>query len=875
MISQFKLKDSSNHRMDFIFDYDSDQPSAGGDGNMSVNLLPVPALPLNLSNLNSYREDLTQRFSNLNILKNLQQKQLRQDQLDLLGEIDPLDYTGVANKDDEQKDLAQKYAKLSLDLIKGQDDKDSKFNSYMIDGASVPDAAKPTLVLSARLSRVLGTSNFDSGIKELLLLLQTRIQEQQQQAPQHGENDTLLNIDYNSLTDTGLVGSISRRKLRNEIENDLLKQQFQTLKSFQPIVTKLMITKDKLNVLNKLNQELVEILENSATKTKTYQASVSELTKQKDLITLKKLLLKNFQKNYTLTRYEEFHLINDDIDLEYLQILNKAEDIYKNCSILLSMDNPQIGLSIMNEMSEIIQLSTKRIVNFIKKQFQSFFLMGNNSDLDSQEKHSVFKKSLIYVINSKSEYLAEIMEELVNSRSKILVEDFLSQVNGYDESLQGQNNKNKKKNKRDDNRPLMLSIYDSKRFVSDILAYLHDTIVNEKELLNNLFDLEDDIIASYEIETMDTSVKDIVNLVDEVIEKDINVLTKSLRTRIEQIVRSENKLVVLQSMHQLFDLYKIMYSKALKSKKSELINTVAELQRLTLERMLSVTKQKLNIIQHKNKNGQEDEYIEEIDDDLNIPEWLIEFYGIITPLFGNLDSGDDTFMNFSAKDDVSFKEMIFDNVLDIIDVEISQNSLNVKQQSVFKLNCYDFISTKLITLRLMNSKWQILNDKINELKVKLCKVQFDLLLKGTNLQDIYNLINMIFALDNDFFDISIYEPIVENKLFTFKFFKEINFKLMEVLPLALIDYQQEELKKLLSPSIANDISVDSSTDFVNFYYKLWLITRKYLTIDSPNDVDPDNFDKHPVFKWGDMEVATLLGCADHYAAQKEEFSDVE
>ncbi|ODV94627.1 hypothetical protein PACTADRAFT_23392, partial [Pachysolen tannophilus NRRL Y-2460] len=824
---------------------------------------PMPAPPLNLSNLNNYKDDLTKKFSNLNILKNLQQMKQRE----IEGKEAP-----IVDQEEDKSKLAFKYAKLSLDLI-NEVDTDSKISmvSNPLDG----ETTNTNTILTLRLARVLNSSNFNSSVRDALVFLQSRIDDSQINNGNNGSSTSILNINYNSLTDSGLLGSISRRKLRSEIESDILKQQFQTLKSIYPIVKKLNNVKEKLDDLNHFNNEIFNDLNYEINSTKKLKENINLLKNEKSLLTLKKNLLKNFKKNYTLSQYEEFRLINEDIDDEFLNILKKVQTIRNNCSILLSLNNPKIGLTILNKTNNLINLSTEKILNFVTRQLhpKNSIFTEDNIHRDSK----IFKKSLIYILNEKPEFFQQIIDDLIQSRSKVLVDEFLLQINGYSEQRSG------------NNRPFLLSAYDSKRFLGDLLAYLHDVIVNERELISSLFDVDEGIISSYNpsfsldlninnhVEN-DEDLKDINKIVDKIIEEDVSALSVPLRSNIEQIIRSEGKLTVLQSIYQLLELYNMMYAKVLPSSSKKInttivvdnsiLTTIGSLQKLSIERIFSIVKLKLNSIQHKKDDGSV-VIDEEIDDDFNIPEWLVEFYSIVIPLFDNLNYTQETFMSVTKEEHDSFLKIIFDNVLNVLNLQIAQSNLNENDSIIFKLNCFDFISSKIITIRLLNEKSAQLNSLIHDLTTSLESQQFNLLLTESNLNDIYYLINMISSVEDEFFDVTIYEPIVENKLFNMELFQIINLNLAEVLPIALIDFQQHKLSKLLSPSIANDIILNSSIRFVNFYYKLWLITAKYLK--TSNVVE--NRSGHPCFKWNDVEVAMLLGCEEDYLKQKENYEE--
>jgi len=149
---------------------------------------------------------------------------------------------------------------------------------------------------------------------------------------------------------------------------------------------------------------------------------------------------------------------------------------------------------------------------------------------------------------------------------------------------------------------------------------------------------------------------------------------------------------------------------------------------------------------------------------------------------------------------------------------------------------------------LLSDKVMEINDLINDLTSEMVKNQLDSLLRGCHLYDYYNVMNMICTLSDDYFEVFIYEPIKENKLFTVDEVSKADTQLQEFLPNSIVEIQQT-LLKLNSPSVANDVIIGSSIEFVKFYDKFRQVVKEFLLMD---------------LTWTDDEVATLLGIENAY-----------
>jgi conserved oligomeric Golgi complex subunit 6 len=422
--------------MDFI-DFDSYQETSAEGGTNLPSPQPALSLPIT-TNI----ENLGKRFSNFN---NLTRNLLKRDETS----------TKDTNYSKEIK-IAEKYAKLSLNII----DKEET----VLNESTGPIKHNS---LSNRLSRVLNNQMNDSFIKEVFINLEDKY------------SDNLTSNNIKELIEPGVNGSISRKKLRGLIENELIKNQSSVLKEYSPTIKQLKVLQEKLVKLNELNNSTNEKIDKNYQLSSHFNSRIVDLNKEKKSIMLKKNLLINFKAKFTLDEYEEFVLSSGEINDEYFKVLQKAELINENCSILLSIDNPQLGLKIMSKINQIINKSIDKIVNFTNKS------LGNLYSLNSKTKLTILQKCLKYLKN-KMNYYNSIVANFTESRSKVLLDDFLNEI-----QVSSSGSKN--------SRPIFISAHDPIRFIGDLLAYIHSIVVNEIETISNIFLTDDNISKNNEI----------------------------------------------------------------------------------------------------------------------------------------------------------------------------------------------------------------------------------------------------------------------------------------------------------------------------------------------------------------------------------------
>ena len=765
--------------MDFI-DFDTFTKDASGSDN---DVFPQPQPPLSLpiaSNLDQFSKKLSNLVLPGNILNN--------------------DNTKPSNEISEVDNVMEKYAKMSIDLIKREtgdvqleNEEDSKESSVRTS-------------LSTRLSRVLNDSLSDATIREIFSNLQERF-------------DKESNGYVVDLIELGIVGSMSRKKFKGRIESELIRNQLNILKQYQPIVKQLKQIEVKLNKLNELSVQTNDKINKNFDFSNKLNLEIKDLNDNKRLIGLKKNLLISFKEKFTLNEYEEFVLNSGDLNNEFFTTLARAERINENCSILLSLDNPQLGLKIIAKSNQMINRSIDRIVSYTNK------TLGNMYSLSSKSRLATLHQCFKYLRN-KLNYFNSIVNTFSESRSKVLVDEFNRQVQG-DFEVNGQGRSSSISS---DSRPIYMSAHDPVRFVGDLLAYVHSVSVNESETITSIFTMGDDNDKEFE------------NIIQDVTDKILQSLSRPIKARVEQIVSTETKLSTLVQIFNLVELYNIMFTKQL-GKAGNIVETVKQLIKVCQGRIFMIISNRLATIKNKNLTKLD------LNLDLQPPEWIIEFYSDILPIVDQITT--ETILNLSPEENEKFLNLIVNEPIQVFNEHVDHNKVFSEKKDVLiiKSNFLDLILSKTIPVSLLSEKVLEVNEMIDKLTEEITQLELNNMLGQCGLYDYFNIINMICPFSDDFFEVSIYEPIKENKLYTKDSFVQVDEKVQEFFPSAMIEMQQS-LLKLNSPIVVNQIIDNSFMQFVKFYCKLDLINKEYLDFS---------------FTWSDMEIATLVGIEDVYS----------
>ena len=286
-------------------------------------------------------------------------------------------------------------------------------------------------------------------------------------------------------------------------------------------------------------------------------------------------MLISFKEKFTLNEYEEFVLNSGDLNNEFFTTLARAERINENCSILLSLDNPQLGLKIIAKSNQMINRSIDRIVSYTNK------TLGNMYSLSSKSRLATLHQCFKYLQN-KLNYFNSIVNTFSESRSKVLVDEFNRQVQG-DFEVNGQGRSSSISS---DSRPIYMSAHDPVRFVGDLLAYVHSVSVNESETITSIFTMGDDNDKEFE------------NIIQDVTDKILQSLSRPIKARVEQIVSTETKLSTLVQIFNLVELYNIMFTKQL-GKAGNIVETVKQLIKVCQGRIFMIISNRLATIKTK------------------------------------------------------------------------------------------------------------------------------------------------------------------------------------------------------------------------------------------------------------------------------------
>lgn len=671
-------------------------------------------------------------------------------------------------------------------------------------------------VLSKKLSKILNDYNASNYQNTIELKKNLRFLE---------ENGHKIALDKDKLISPEYIGTLSRKTLRSDIENEVLKEHITILEEFRPIIRRI---KRFSGPLEKIRQESEAVLtseENKiadSDKTHALLKDVEVLRSQMELLRIRKQLLISIKDKFTLNQLEDDTIINGTINEEYFYVVNKIFNISQHATYLLALPEERAGASLITKVNEYSGIVNKRLFNYLMDFLYNFesgesSVMGKRfyQDYNTQ----TFQKALIYLSNDL-EYFKEFQSKVTSVRSRSFLEKFLAQFDPNKKSA-------------DDIKPIVLSAHDPIRYISDVLASVHALIANEADFIKSLFKFQYEEFADTPKSIIQENSENFLNGMDiKLLNEIVQTIANTCRIRIEQIIRFEDSDTVNFEIVQLLELYQLMFIKKGVAKDNSLIVNLEALRSLSHDKIIASFSKFLD------DNVKKIQYTENTD--LLPPDWISGYLNKVVDFFELYERKTGSPTDDSEEEnktlDASVLETIISKPFLVTLLKQLQEAFPLARKNeqakisllTVEINCFDLIKTRLQPFKTTIFKYvksdsnllDTIASKLDEFTTQMKEVQTKFLFENTGLGLYNNLFNMIFPIDSiqDELDYDMYLSLNENPLMQLDTIeKNVHDKLNEYLPHALTNIQENLLFKLTSPSIADDICEDCFAKLAKFY----------------------------------------------------------
>lgn len=594
--------------------------------------------------------------------------------------------------------------------------------------------------------------------------------------------DNLVSTDFN--------GFLTRKTFKQRVENNYFKNNFYILETFKGFVLQLKKIDDTLTSLNNKSIFFNEILKTKK-KNDNFLNNFKKLKDQYEHIQLKKSILISFKSTFSLDEIEKIKLTQGSFDDDFFRIFEKLSIINEKCKLLLSFENDKLGLSFLYVSNDLLKKSTNKIIDYIEFNIDSFYSLCSESIVIG------FQRFLYYYQKNKVLY-DFLINIIVKFRSIKLLEKFMINLEGH--ISMNDLNQNVLQSE------VLCLKNDSLKLVNHLFNFFHSLFLNEIELNNKLF------VFKYEKKN------EYVNLNYLILEKVFNPLFLFVKTKIDLILSIESKIKKIYEIYILITKYKSKFINDL-SKDIGIINLMSLMSESSKKILLKKIKDEQILVINARKSQITKQNI------LYPPEWLHFFYNSVLPIFENVISDD--FFDTDVEID-KFKHLIVDKPIDIFEKTIIENEflLDEKNKTISKFNFYFYMKSKILLIEVFKDQIYKFDTPLFNLKNLLIKLTFDFMLDECNLKEFYDLLQSICFFNEDKFDISNYQSLITNQLYSKKMIKQVNESIKSFISNS-INELHEYLSDIIDKISINQIVEISIKKFMKFYQHTDDIFKKF------------------------------------------------
>lgn len=397
--------------------------------------------------------------------------------------------------------------------------------------------ARPNNAFSQKIASILSSSYTDPSIRRAISSLDSRLRE---------------NTSY------------SRRHLRYNTEAEIITFNGAALKDYSKLVNKLESLGSTISQLTSTFNEMLAESKNANNTTKALLQEAHSLKEQEDNVKVKKVLLASFKAKFVVSD-DEIQILTSSsypINDNFFAALQRVNKTHLDCQALLSTDDQQMGLDIMQAMSNYLDKAYDRLFFTVQRDLKvaiSSSSIGFGRPLSTKDE-ATFKKTLsrsLAILTERPNLFESALKSLAESRNRALSAKFVDALT-VDTRIE---------------KAIDFYAYDPLRYVGDMLAYVHSEIVNERENLSTLFEYNfhyrqnQNLSQSKELEELDRTAPwsefDTPNeTIPKLLDKVTSSMIKPLKARIENIIALETRIPLIYQLIDKFKFYESMYNKA-------------------------------------------------------------------------------------------------------------------------------------------------------------------------------------------------------------------------------------------------------------------------------------------------------------------------
>ncbi|KAL5256644.1 hypothetical protein ACHWQZ_G011784 [Mnemiopsis leidyi] len=349
------------------------------------------------------------------------------------------------------------------------------------------------------------------------------------------DQDPDLIVALKGLSDVVSTNNLrTRRNLRGDFERRSVNLSVELCESFSHVNQLVEKLNTEITTMSESCRVMTTELATARTQMQGLLEKTSKIKRESASVEMKKEVITAFISRYHVSPQQAAVLKrSDDIDTEFFTVLDRVRTIHQDCKILLQT-HQTTGLQIMENMAHLQEQA-----------FQSLFKWTQNEcrrlTSDIPEPSASLKQGFLMLLD-RDTLIRASLSELAKVRRAVLLRMF---INSLTRGGPGGTPK-----------PIELSSHDPIRYGGDMLAWLHQTIASERDLLISFLPSKETVLT----------------VLSEVSEG----VSRTLKIRVEQIINNTDDCITLLQISNIIQFY-LSTIKPFLSEEAPLITLISEL----------------------------------------------------------------------------------------------------------------------------------------------------------------------------------------------------------------------------------------------------------------------------------------------------------
>jgi hypothetical protein len=558
----------------------------------------------------------------------------------------------------------------------------------------------------------------------------------------------------------------------------------------------------------------------------------TSLMNQRKQVESKQQILQAFNTHFLVSDEEATVLTStaEPVNEEFFQVLTRVKKIHHDCQVLLGTEDQRLGLQVLEQSSKQLNAAFQKLYRWIQREFKTL-------DLENPQISASVRRSL-RVLAERPTLFQSCLDSFAEARESILSDSFHSALTGSASEAEHIATK-----------PIEFHAHDPLRYIGDMLAWAHSTIVSEREALENLFISDGDEIKRSIQEGLESEpwlrdeeaeIFDGRKALNSLVSRDLTSVARVLRQRTEQVIQSHDDATLAYKIANLIGFYKSTFVKLLGSD-SDVLEVFNTLEASAMRQFRANMRDYVAAVQSD---------IAVPPPDLSPPDFLDEALQTLKVLAKSYDTSSASADN----QDQGFQAVL----AEVLDPFMSgcvnlQKGLQQPNSAIFAINCLVAAKDVLSAYTFASERVEEMEDTISEQVAQLIEYQHQYLLHESGLITLLEALEPITDSEESLKTIPTLDPFRPDALVA------ASQQLDEFLPSALID-AAENLKKLKNRKMIQDITEEAAASFCEDFEVVEgkIVAADEVTYDEEKGDEEQDVELRELFPRTSGEIRVLL-----------------